>query len=52
MERRVHDQRRLVDQKLDMQSTPKYSCSFDVRLERDVLIVRWQRELTRIVARE
>ena len=52
MERRVHDQRRLADQKFDMQSTPKHLYSFDVRLERDVLAARWKRELMRIVAQE
>lgn len=52
MERRVHDQWRLADQKLDMQSTPKHLYSFDVRLERDVLAARWKHELMRIVARE
>lgn len=52
MERRVHDQQRLADQKLDMQATPKHLYSFDVRLEGDVLVVRWKCELTRIVAQE
>ena len=52
MDSRVHDQRRLADQKLDMQATPKHLCSFDVRLEQKVLVVSWKRELTRIVARE